>query len=180
MSSLFVSAEAFSQKCPLFQLENIPAKDFVKFYSSIKTEILASPFSYILTINDQVKASFVCLPASCAHEHEVPESMRDYNEFFTTKFQENMKFFNLEKCIYGLFLGSTHPGAGKILYSKLFDDMGKYGYTQVYWEMSNPINTKTLNRFGRELEGLKIDLINQAYFKEKVRVDFFLTNCNNE
>jgi hypothetical protein len=178
LQSLKICGEAFNKKCPLFLFENIPASDFMTYYYSIKSIILDSPFSYSLSLNNQMKAAFVCIPCLKAPKHEVPKSMVDYDEYFNRKFEENKSFMNEEKCLYGLFLGSMIPGAGKILYSRTFEDMKKEGFTQMYWEMSNPWNTHILNKLGRELNGLKIDLIHQDFYKKKIKVDFFLTNLD--
>lgn len=173
--SLEISAIAFSEKCPIFVLEKIPASDFIDYYFSIKNVILASPFSYSLSFENEIKAAFVCIPASFNHEHIAPPSMKFYDNFFSSKFEENKRFFNLNKCVYGLFLGSQFPGAGKILYKKMFKDMGELGYDEMYWEMSNPLNTNNLNKFKND-SNIKIQHINEAMYRDKIKVDFFLSS----
>ena len=172
---LEISAKAFCEKCPIFLLEKIPPNDFISYYSSIKTVIFKSPFAYGLSFQNEIKAAFICIPVKYSHKHITPASMKFYDDFFSSKFEENKRFFDLNKCVYGLFLGSEFPGAGKILYTKIFEDMDKLGYDQMYWEMSNPINTKTLNKFQSD-PNLKIQLIHQAMYREKINVDFFLTS----
>lgn len=176
--SLEIAAKAFSEKCPIFLLEKIPASDFIDYYFSIKQVILASPFAYSLFIENEIKAAFVSIPANFTHQHIAPPSMKFYDNFFSSKFEENKKFFNLNRCVYGLFLGSQFSGAGKILYNKMFKDMQELGYDQIYWEMSNPLNTKTLNKFKNDLN-IQIEQINEAMYREKIKVDFFLSTHTN-
>lgn len=173
--SLEICAKAFSAKCPLFLLDKIPASDFISYYTSIKKAIFLSPFTYSLSVENEIKAALVSIPSNFIYEHKTPPSMQYYDNFFSTKFEENKKFFDINKTNYALFLGSEWSGAGKIIFTHLFEDMKKLGFKYMYCEMSNPINTKTLKKFN--LEGnLKMELIREDLYRDKIKVDFLLTS----
>ena len=175
LSALKLAGHAFSTKCPLFLLEKISSTDFITYYFSINTLILQSKFSYAFYFSDEIKASFICLPASFSYNHSVPASMQYYDNFFSYHFDKNQKFINKDKCIYGLFLGSEYPGAGKLLYTRTFEDMRKEGIEELYWEMTNPINTNILCNLLKDHKDCQLIKFEEAFYKNKLKIDFFLT-----
>jgi len=177
LKALQLGAKAFMQKDPLFLEENVPMDDFISYYYSIKSTIMNSPFSYALYFNNEIKASFIGLPAIFTYTHEVPKSMEYYHEFFGKKYEEYMKLFNKEKCLYVVFTASHYKGGWKLLHTKLFKDLKNEGYNEIYYETSKHINTKLFQRHSIEANW-NTKKLSDEYYKDKVKVEFYRAKFN--
>jgi len=178
LKALKLSAKAFMENDPLFLSNKVPIDDFISYYYSIKNTIMNSPFSYALYFNNEIKARFIGLPTIFTYTHEIPKSMEYYDEFFGKKYEEHMKLINKEKCFYPVFTASFYKGGAKLLYTKLFKDLRKEGFNEMYYEMSNPINTKVFHRYGNEANWNKMEKLSDEYYKDKIKVEFYKAKFN--
>ena len=178
LKALNLCASAFMKKDPLFLSENVPIKDFVDYFFSIKNTILKSPFTYALyDENDQIKASFIGLPAFFKYQHYVPKSMQYYDDFFGAKFEKYIKLCNTEKCFYPLFTGSFYKGGARLMYIQSFKDLLGLGYQEMYYEVSNPVNGKIWNRYAEEFKW-KVIRLPDAFYKNQIKIEFCRAEFN--
>ena len=169
--ALTLCAEAFMKKDPLFLFEKVPIKDFVDYYFSIRDSILKSPIAYALFDKNEIKATFIGLPANFKYQHIVPKTMGDYDEFFGKKYEENMKFLNLEKCFYAFFTASLYKGGARLIYNQSFKDFRELGYEEIYYEISNPVNGMLFRKFAEEFKW-EVTVLAEEFYKEKIKIEF--------
>lgn len=169
--ALNLCAEAFLKKDPIFLFDKVPIKDFVDYYFSIRSSILHSPIAYALFDNNEIKATFIGLPATFKYQHMVPKSMVDYDEFFGKKYEENIKFLNEEKCFYAFFTASLYKGGARLIYNQCFKDFGEYGFEEIYYEISNPVNGKLFRKFAEEFKW-EVTVLTEEFYKKKIKIEF--------
>ena len=169
--ALNLCAEAFMKKDPLFLFDKVPIKDFIDYYFSIKSSILQSPIAYALFDNNEIKATFIGLPTTFMYQHIVPKSMGDYDEFFGKKYEENIKFINKKKSFYAFFTASLYKGGARLIYNQSFKDFKEFGYEEIYYEISNPVNGVLFRKFAEEFNW-EVTVLSEEFYKNKIKIEF--------